>query len=101
MVLVTVITWGMYPLLRRFGERHFIRRMDDEGVETRSGKRIAWGELTAIKRVSATMGGAQFSDEYLLTSRKGKVSLPLWRVENANEACDFMFQRLPPNINTR
>jgi len=96
--ILIVITWGIYPLLRRLGERHFIRRMDDEGVETRSGKRVAWSEFTQIRRVVGTMGGAQLSNECILKSRKGKVSLSLWRAENADEALDYMLKRLPQDI---
>ena len=99
--LVTLATLGMYPLLRRMGERHFIRRMDDAGVETRSGKRIAWSELTGVTHVVGKVEGVRFSDEYVLNSEKGKVSLPLWRVENANEALEFMLRHLPPGIGAK
>lgn len=97
--ILIVITWGIYPLLRRLGERHFIRRMDDQGVETRSGKCIAWSEFTHITRVVGTVVGAQLSNECILKSKNGNVSLPLWRVENADDALDYMLKRLPPNIN--
>ena len=30
------MTLGLFPLLRKMGERHFILRMDDDGVETRA-----------------------------------------------------------------
>ncbi len=96
--LISVVTWGVYPLVRRLAERHFIRRMDEAGFETRSGRRVAWGEVTGIRRVVATMKGVQLSDEYVLRTRKGKASLPLWRIENAAAARDYLLRRLPPGV---
>jgi hypothetical protein len=98
MALLAVMTLGMSPLLMRIGERHFIRRMNDDGIETRSGKRIAWGEFTCITHKVATMRGTMLSDEYLLQSAKSKVTLPLWRVGNAKDVLDYMLERLPSNI---
>ena len=72
--------------------------MDDEGVEARSGKRIAWNEFTHIKRLAGTMGGTQLSNECILKSKKGNVSLPLWRTENADEALEYLLRHLPQDI---
>ena len=97
--ILTVVTWGLYPLLRRLGERHFIRHMDDEGVETRSGKRIGWGEFTSCRRVALKTGaGVRMSDECLLRSPKGTVSLPLWRAEDPAGALSYLTERVPPGI---
>ena len=52
------MTLGLVPLLTRNAEGRFIRRMDDAGVETRRGKRIAWSAFTKATRMSSTMGGA-------------------------------------------
>ena len=92
------LSLGLVPLLVHQGEGHFIKRMDDLGVETRSGRRIAWSEFTRIQRITARMGGGTLSDEYQLTSPRGRVSLPLWRAVNAQEALDYMLARLPENI---
>ncbi|MBX6374666.1 MAG: hypothetical protein IRZ13_10590 [Acetobacteraceae bacterium] len=96
--IISLMTLGVYPLLRRFLERHFIRRMDDTGIETRGGKRIPWSEFTRIQRVVAKVQGVQMSDEYLLHSPRGRVSLPLWRTGNAKEAADYLQRHLPPGI---
>jgi hypothetical protein len=93
------LSLGLVPFLMRRGEGHFIRRMDDEGVETRAGKRIAWSEFTRIQRVRSTMGGGgTLSDEYQLTSPRGRVSLPLWRTVNAQETLEYALARLPANL---
>lgn len=99
MALVTVMTLGLYPLLRRLGERHFIRRMDDTGVVTRGGKRVAWDAFTGIRQVTTTMtGDGSLSNEYVLKSKQGTVSLPLWRAANAQEAGDYLLRRLPAEL---
>jgi hypothetical protein len=95
---LAIMSFGLVPLIISMGEGHFIRNMDEAGVTTRGGKRIAWNEFTAITRTKGTMEGIVLSDEYLLKSSRGKASLPAWRAENAKEAMDFLFQHLPPAL---
>jgi hypothetical protein len=101
---VSVLTLGLYPLMARLAERKFIRRMDEQGVETRGGQRIAWNEFTRIRRVRSGYGTpgsrptATWSDEFILGSPRGKVSLPTWRTVNAKEAVDYALARLPRTI---
>ena len=90
-----IMSLGLIPWLLRRRELHFIWRMDDAGFETRARKRISWGEVTAVRRVQGTMRGAVLSDELLLSTRKGTVSLPLWRAENAGAVRDYAVRRLP------
>src|SRR4051794_30560867 len=92
------LSLGLVPLLMRWGERHMARRMDEAGIETRSGKRIAWNEFTSIRHIQATMKGNALSDEYLLTSPKGRVSVPLWRAANADEVRTFTLSHVPPDL---
>ena len=42
--------------------------------------------------------GGALSDEYLLDSPRGRVSLPLWRTVNAEEARDYLFAHLPREL---
>lgn len=96
------LTLGLFPVLTRYAERHFIRRMDETGVETRGGKRIGWNEFTRMQRVATTMGGGGYlSDEYQLHSPRGRVSLPMWRAENGQEALNFALARLPSTVEGR
>jgi len=99
---LTLMTFGLFAVLKTMGERHFIRQMDETGVLTRGGTRINWNEFTSIERWQSKMtrsaAAAPLSDEYLLKSSRGKVSLPLWRAENAQEARDYLFQHLPPSL---
>ena len=96
--LVGLMTLGLYPLLRRMGERHFIRRMDDGGFETRGGRRIAWAKVRSVQRVHGKLGAATLSDEILLKTPNGRASLPLWRAGNAQAALDYLWRRLPANV---
>jgi hypothetical protein len=85
----------------RQGEGHFIRRMDEAGVETRNSKRYAWSDFGRIERVRSRMGSGSsgsLSDEYLIYAPKGRVSLPLWRTVNAQEATDYLLSHLPPSL---
>ena len=99
---LTLMTLGLFALLKSMGERHFIHQMDEAGVLTRGGTRINWNEFTSIERwqskMSRSASAPALSDEYLLKSSKGKVSLPLWRTENAQEARDNLFEHLPRHL---
>jgi hypothetical protein len=99
------LTLGLVPFLMRRNEGHFARRMDELGVETRSGKRIAWSEFSSIKRVKGGSGmpgqgrlTAVYSDEYILESPRGRVSVPLWRAVNANEVGEFTLAHVPRHL---
>lgn len=98
---VGCVTIGIYPLVTLLVERNFIRRMDEDGVETRGGKRIAWHEFTSVRHVIGKMKGGTLSDEYLLESPKGRASLPLWRAANASEALDYALAHVPDTTTGR
>jgi len=95
------LTLGLVPLLVRQAEGHFIRRMDEAGVETRNGKRFAWSEFGRIQRVTSRMGSGSsgwLSDEYLLYAPGGRVSLPLWRTVNGQECLNYALEHLPASL---
>ena len=94
-LMLGIMSLGLIPLLLRMRERHFIWRMDDAGFETRGGRRIAWTEVTAVRRVQGRMGGAVLSDELLVSTRQGTVSLPLWRAEQPAAVREYALRRLP------
>jgi hypothetical protein len=101
MVPLGCLTLGLVPLLTRQAEGHFIRRMDEAGVETRNGKRYSWDEFGRIERVRSRMGSASsgsLSDEYLIYAPNGRASLPLWRTVNAQEASEYLLSHLPPGL---
>ena len=113
---LALLSLGAIPLLMRWNERRFVRRMDEHGVETRGGKRIAWQEFTRIERAQSSMRtgrtalrtsisddiyapkGHGLSDEYLLESPRGRVSVPLWRARNRDEVRAFTLTHLPAHL---
>ena len=109
------LSLGLVPLLMRWGERHFARRMDQRGVQTRSGKTIAWSEFTSIKRAQGSVGSRgrlgvhvsddlyaptthAVSDEYWLESPQGRVSVPFWRAANGDAVRAFTLAHMPPHL---
>ena len=95
MALVTVMTLGLYPLLRRMGEKHFIRRMDEAGFETRDGRRFAWSDVRRVQRTVGKVQGVALSDELILFTDRGRASLPAWRAGNAEAAVDYLLRHAP------
>jgi hypothetical protein len=95
LALVTVLTFGLYPLLRKMGERHFIRQMDEAGFETRGGRRIAWSQVRRVQRTVGKLRGVALSDELILFTDQGRASLPSWRAANAEAAQDYLLRRVP------
>ncbi len=93
-----IMSLGLIPWLLRRSERRFIRRMDEGGFETRAGKRIAWTEVTKAERVQGRMNGVVMSDELLLSTRRGRVSLPVWRAVEPAAARDYAMRHLPPSV---
>jgi hypothetical protein len=91
-----IMSLGLIPLLLRQREGHFIGRMDEAGFLTRGGKRIAWTEVTGARRVQGTLNGAVMSDEVLISTKRGEVSLPVWRAENPAAVVDYAMRHLPP-----
>jgi hypothetical protein len=113
---LALMSLGTIPLLMRWNERRFVRRMDEQGVETRGGKQIAWQEFTRIERAQSSMragrtalqtrtsndlygpAGHGLSDEFLLASPKGRVSVPLWRARNRDAVRAFTLEHLPAHL---
>ena len=92
---LAIATLGLVPLLMRMGEKHFIARMDDSGFETRGGMRVAWSEVERVQRTVGKVQGLKMSDELLVFTAKGRASLPIWRIENGEEALAFFSGHAP------
>jgi hypothetical protein len=92
---LAIMTLGLVPLLMRMGEKHFIARMDEQGFETRGGLRVAWSEIERVQRTVGKVQGMKMSDELVVFTSKGRVSLPVWRTENAGEALAWFTSHAP------
>ena len=94
-VPLAILSLGLIPLMTRRAERHFIARMDDQGFETRGGRRIAWSEVERVQRTIGKVRGVELSDELLVYTSKGRFSLPTWRIDNAEEALAYLVSHEP------
>jgi hypothetical protein len=92
-----IMTLGLVTLLLRSAEGKFPRRMDEQGVETRGGKRIGWAEVTSVKKMRYAMGAKSIAEEVIFTSRKGRFSIHSRRLANYEELTRYALQRVPPS----
>lgn len=93
-----IASFGLVLLITKMVERSFVARMDDDGFTTRGGKRIAWREVTSVRRVQTLLNGRLASDALRLTSARGSVSLPLSRTDNPAAVYDYAISRLPASV---
>ncbi len=98
LVLGSVLTLGLLPLFRAWRRRRQIWRMEDRGFQTRGGKLIAWTQVTGVRRVAAPIGSDRMIDEWILSTRRGRVSLPLWRIEAPEQAARYVRMHLPQGV---
>ena len=96
-VFLAVMTLGVAPLAIWLGERNWPKRVDEQGLETRGGKRIAWNEFTKVTRVitQVTRGSSSGVESFQLDSKQGKVSLVVYRLENGEQVFDYIWRHLP------
>jgi len=92
---LAVMSLGLIPLVMRMGERHFIARMDEHGFETRGGARYAWSDIARVQRTVGKVQGVKMSDELLVFTGKGRVSLPSRRIVNGEEATSYFLAHAP------
>jgi len=96
-VVLAVLTLGVAPLAQWIVQRGWPKTLDEQGLVTRGGKRIAWSEFTKIVRVrtQVTQGSSSTVEHFDLHSPKGKVSVAAYRLENGDAVLDYIWQRLP------
>ena len=92
-----VMTLGLATLLLRSAEGKFPRRIDEQGVETRSGKTIAWAEVTTVRKLRHVMGPRTIAEEVIFSSRKGRFALHSRRLANYEQLAQYALQRVPPS----
>jgi hypothetical protein len=91
-----VMTLGLVTLLLRSAEGKFPRRMDEQGVETRSGKKIAWAEVVTVQKLRHVMGPRTIAEEVIFSSPRGRFSIHSRRIGNYEELTRYALQRVPP-----
>jgi hypothetical protein len=88
------LTLGLFPLFNWINTRSWPKRVDDQGLVTRNGTRIAWDQFTRFRKVITYMRGAQV-EYYELKYPKGKVVVVAYRLEKGDQVLDYIWQYLP------
>lgn len=92
-----IMTLGLVTLLLRSAEGKFPRRMDDQGVETRGGKRIGWTDVVTVQKLRHAMGPKTIAEEIIFSSPKGRFSIHSRRLANYEELAEYALRRVPPS----
>lgn len=93
-VFLTVTTLGVVPLAKWMSERSWPKQVDDQGLVTRSGTRIAWGEFTKVVKVITTVASKTIA-RFDLFSPQGKVVVAAYRLEDGDALLNYIWRRLP------
>ena len=93
-LLLAVCTLGVAPLIIWLKERNWPRRVDEQGLVTRGGRRIAWGEFTGMQKVYTRVQYARVG-RYGLYSPQGTVALVTYRLVDGAQVLDYIWRRLP------
>ncbi len=99
-VLLAVLTLGVFPLAYFIQTRSWPKLVDEEGLVTKGGKRIAWNEFTKITKVvtRVTRGSSSSVEHYELRSPKGKVIVAVYRLVDGQQVFDYITRHLPPQL---
>ena len=95
-IFLAVFTLGVAPLMQWLSERNWPKSVDEQGLVTRGGTRIAWDEFTRITKVITNIGRTGATTEhYELRYPRGKVVVAEYRLENGRQVFDYLWQHLP------
>lgn len=94
MFFLGVLTLGIAPLAIKLKERSWPKEVDEEGLVTRAGVRIPWGEFTQATRVISNVRGT-VTERYDLVWPGGKVSIVPSRLEESSKVLQYIWDRLP------
>ncbi len=95
-VFLGIMTLGVAPLLAWLNQRSWPKTVDEQGLITRGGKRIAWNEFTRATKVVTRIGRSSTATKHFeLKSPKGRVVVAPYRLENGGKVLEYVWQRLP------
>jgi hypothetical protein len=57
MILLGLVSFGIFAVLYWWFARRLPRRLDPEGMTLRNGQRLAWRDVTAVRQVQVIRGG--------------------------------------------
>ncbi len=99
MLFLGVFTLGIAPISIKLKERNWPKRVDEQGLLTRSGKQIAWNEFTKIEKVITRVQGT-ITERYDLHSPKGTVSIVVHRLVDGDKVLQYIWEQLPEHVKT-
>jgi hypothetical protein len=95
-VFLSLVTLGVYPLMAWLNLRGWPQAVDEQGLVTRAGTKIAWNEFTKITKVITRIGRTSATTtHYELQSPKGKVVVAPYRLKDGDKVFDYVWQHLP------
>src|SRR5215208_5565649 len=98
-IFLGVFTLGVAPLAGWLSQRTWPKSVDEQGLTTRVGTRIAWDEFTKMTKVITRIGRTSNKTEhYELSGSQGKVVVAPYRLENGTQVFDYIWRRLPERI---
>jgi hypothetical protein len=93
-VFLGFMTLGVAPLMAWVNERSWPSLVDEQGLVTRGGTRIAWNEFTRVTKVFTKVGSTR-TEHFELASPKGKVVVAAYRLVSGENILNYIWQRLP------
>jgi hypothetical protein len=95
-ILLGILTLGIFPLAQWLNLRGWPKALDESGLTTRGGTKIAWNEFTKVTKVITNIGrtGAK-TEHYELKFPKGKIVVAPYRLENGDQVLEYVWRRLP------
>ncbi len=101
-VFLAVVSLGVAPLAEWSVQRSWPKLVDEQGVVNRAGRRIAWNEFTAARRVITRVNGSSSGVEHFEFSYpKGKLIVAAYRLEDGDRILDTIWQHLPESAKGR
>jgi hypothetical protein len=98
-IFLGVATFGVAPLAGWLNERKWPKAVDEQGLTTRGGTKVAWDDFTEIKKVITRIGQTSTTTEhYELRGAQGKVVVAPYRLENGTQVFDYIWRHLPERI---
>lgn len=95
-IVLAILTLGIYPLAGWITTRSWPKSVDEQGLVTRGGARIAWNEFTKVTKVITKVGGSGPGVvHYELSHAKGKVVVADYRLENGEQVFNYVWNHLP------
>jgi hypothetical protein len=95
-IFLGLISFWIIPLIIRSQEAAYAKRLDDEGITTKGGKRISWSDLKQAKHTRYKMGATGgIIEAYSFTTTKGRVSFLSNRIKNFDEVMHYIWSKVP------